>query len=489
MPHNDDYLSRRHERREAARKKREAESRRIRRTLFAAVLAIALCGVAFYRLTKDVLPEKPEKPEKQQSQVQTPKETEEVPEKTKPTRPVDKDPITTIHIKAAGDLNVTDSVVNAGIAIGGFDFGPVFKDVAGILSDADLTVMNFEGNICGEPYGTDTTSAPIELIRSLRACGVDLLQMANSCAINNGLNGLTATLNAIRSAGIEPMGAYATTGELRNSKGYTITDVQGIKVAFVAFTKGLGGRGMPAGNEELVNLLYKDYSTEYKEIDKDGIAQILKNVETEKPDITIAMLHWGSEYNDDISKTQKSIVSLMQKQGVDIILGTHPHTLQPIVFDDNAGTLVAYSLGDFFGEANRGATNYSVILDIEITKDANAGVTRVTNYSYTPIYTVREGEAIGNKDRRVVRIEKALEAYEDNFLDKVTDATAAGMQKAMTRIPQRMATDMDVTCPDCDKAVTVYVITNEAKKKVLVSDTKCKCGYILEAGKFASEFK
>jgi poly-gamma-glutamate synthesis protein (capsule biosynthesis protein) len=246
---------------------------------------------------------------------------------------------------------------------------------------------------------------------------------------------------------------------------------------------------MPAGNEDLVNLLYTDYSTEYKEIDRDRINTILKNVATEKPDLTVALLHWGSEYNDDISKTQKSIVSLMQKQGVDVIIGTHPHTLQPIVFDDDAGTLVAYSLGDFFGEADRGATNYSVILDIEITKDANAGVTRVTNYSYTPIYTVREGEAVGNKDRRVVRIEKALEAYEDNFLDKVTDATAAGMQKAMTRIPERMATDQEVTCPDCDKAVTVYVITNEAKKKVLVSDTKCKCGYILEAGKFASEFK
>ncbi len=360
--------------------------------------------------------------------------------------------------------------------------------MAGILSDADLTVMNFEGNVCGEPYGTQTTSAPIELIRSLRTCGVDLLQMANSCTINNGLNGMTATLNAIRSAGIEPLGAYATAAELRNSKGYTITEVQGIKIAFVAFTKGLGGRGMPAGNEDLVNLLYTDYSTEYKEIDKERISTILKNVETEKPDLTVALLHWGSEYNDDISKTQKSIVSLMQKQGVDVILGTHPHTLQPIVFDDMAGTLVAYSLGDFFGEADRGATNYSIILDIEVTKDANAGITRVTNYSYTPIYTVREGEAVGNRDRRVVRIEKALEAYEDNFLDKVTEATAAGMQKAMTRIPERMASELDVTCPECDKDVTVYVITNETKKKILVSDTKCKCGYILEAGNDAAKF-
>ena len=483
MPQNDDYLGRRHERREAARKRREAEARRVRRTLFAAFLALILCGVAFYNLTKGIRPEKTE-----DVQAVATEATEAVPEKTRPTRPVEKDPITKIHIKAAGDLNVTDSVVNAGVAIGGFDYGPVFKDVAGILSDADLTVMNFEGNVCGEPYGTQTTSAPIELIRSLRTCGVDLLQMANSCAINNGLNGMTATLNAIRSAGIEPLGAYATASELRNSKGYTITEVQGVKIAFVAFTKGLGGRGMPAGNEDLVNLLYKDYSTEYKEIDKDRISAILKNVEAEKPDLTVAMLHWGSEYNDDISKTQKSIVSLMQKQGVDVILGTHPHTLQPIVFDDMAGTLVAYSLGDFFGEADRGATNYSIILDIEVTKDANAGITRVTNYSYTPIYTVREGEAVGNRDRRVVRIEKALEAYEDNFLDKVTETTAAGMQKAMTRIPQRMATDMEVTCPECDKAVTVYVITNESKKKILVSDTKCKCGFKLEAGNDAAKF-
>jgi len=483
MPQNDDYLSRRHERRETARKKREEEARRVKRTLFAAGLTLAVCGVAFYNLIKDVLPEKPEK-----TQVQIQETTAAPVEESRPTVPAEKDPITTIHIKAAGDLNVTDSVVNAGVAIGGFDFGPVFKDVAGILSDADLTVMNFEGNVCGEPYGTETTSAPIELIRALRACGVDLLQMANSCAINNGLNGLTATLNAIRSAGIEPVGAYATASELRSSKGYTITEVQGIKVAFVAFTKGLGGRGMPAGNEDLVNLLYTDYSTEYKEIDRERIGNILKNVETEKPDITIALLHWGSEYNDDLNKTQKSIVSLMQKQGVDVIIGTHPHTLQPIVFDDMAGTLVAYSLGDFFGEANRGATNYSIILDIEITKDANSGITRVTNYSYTPIFTVREGEVVGNKDRRVVRIEKALEAYEDNFLDKITKDTAAAMQKAMTRIPERMASDLEVTCPECDKAVTVYVITNEAKKKVLVSDVKCRCGFILEQGKYAEDF-
>ena len=431
MPQQDDGMEKRRQKREAQRKRRQAQVRRMRLTLALAAVLLIVCGVGIYKLIQSV-----DGGDGQPAQqVQTVPTTEE----TKETTPIQKSPITTIHIKAAGDLNVTDSVVNAGMAVNSYDFSPVFKDVAAILSDADLTVMNFEGNICGAPYGTETTSAPAELLTALRGCGVDLLQMANSCAINNGLNGLTTTLRAIRSAGIEPVGAFSSSEEFKKSKGYTMTEIQGVKVGFVAFTKGLGGRGMPAGNEELVNILYTDYATEYKEIDKTRITSILKAMEEEKPDLTIALLHWGSEYNDDISKTQEQLVSLLRKNGVDVVLGTHPHTLQPIEFDESAGTLVAYSLGDFFGEADRGATNYSVILDLEITKDANAGTTKVTDYTLHPIYTVRENECVGNNDRRVVRIGTALSAYNGNFLDKVTDSCKSSMEYALTRIDERTA--------------------------------------------------
>lgn len=429
MALHDEEMNRRREKREAQRKKQQAQAKRLRRTLFLAVLVLALCGGGIWYLTRG-----------SQGDAQTVMATEaptETTQPTKPASPLQQDPITKIHIRAAGDLNVTDKSVSAGVAVRDYDFSGVFKDVAAVLADADLTLMNFEGNACGEPYGTATSSAPNRLLEDLRSCGVDLLQMANSCAINNGINGLTATLQSIRNAGIEPLGAFASAAEYRASKGYTMVEVQGIKIAFVAFTKGLGGRGMPAGNEDLVNLLYKDYSSTYQEVDKDRIETILKNVEAEKPDVTIALVHWGSEYNDDISKTQKSIVSLMQKRGVDIILGTHSHTLQPIVFDNIKGTLVAYSLGDFFGDADRGGTNYSIILDIEITKDASTGVTKVTDYSYTPIYTVTETECPDEK-RRVVRIEQALEAYEGNYLDSITKSCKEGMEKALTRIEERL---------------------------------------------------
>ena len=429
MPLHDDEMNKRREKREAQRRRQQAEAKRLKPMLILAAVVLVLCGVGIFKLTQNVGAE--------EEQVQAVIATEAPTEAPKATSPVQKDPVTTIHIKAAGDLNVTDSVVAAGLVASGYDYSRAFQDVAAILADADLTVLNFEGNVCGAPYGSETTSAPIELLNGLRNAGVDLLQMANSCTINNGMIGMTSTLQAIRSAGIEPLGAYATAEEFRNAKGYTITEVQGVKVAFVAFTKGLGGRGMPAGNEDLVNLLYTDYATEYKEVDKERITAILKNVETEKPDVTIAMVHWGSEYNDDISKTQNSIVSLMQKNGVDVIIGTHPHTLQPIVYDQAAGTLVAYSLGDFFGDAERGGTNYSIILDVEITKDSNAGTTKVTDYSYTPIFTVKETE-IPDEKRRVVRIDSAIEAYNDNYLDKITKTCASDMEYALTRIEDRL---------------------------------------------------
>ena len=427
MPQQDDGMEKRREKREAQRKRRQAQVRRMRLTMVLVVVLLAACGYGIYRLTRSA-----DSGEKVQQTVTVP-----TTEETKETLPIQKSPITTIHIKAAGDLNVTDAVVNAGMAVNSYDFSPVFKDVSAILSDADLTVMNFEGNVCGAPYGSESTSAPAELLTALRGCGVDLLQMANSCPINNGLNGLTSTLRAIRAAGIEPVGAFSSSEEFKKSKGYTMTEIQGVKVGFVSFTKGLGGRGMPAGSEDLVNILYTDYATEYREIDKNRITSILKAMEEEKPDLTVALLHWGSEYNDDISKTQTQIVSLLKKNGVDVIIGTHPHTLQPVELDKGAGTLVAYSLGDFFGDANRGATNYSVILDLEITKDANAGTTKVTDYTLHPIYTVRETECVGNNDRRVVRIGTTLSAYKGNFLDKVTDGCKDSMEYALTRIDER----------------------------------------------------
>lgn len=424
-------MEKRRQRRQTQQKKQRAQQRKLRLGLAAAVVVLALCTAALYYFAGNAVQDTPSLT----STLPTEETTAPTAAPTEETK-AQRESTTTIHIRAAGDLNVTNSVVDAGLSANGYDFTRAFQDVASILSGADLTLLNLEGNICGEPYGSETTSAPNKLLTALRNAGVDLIQMANSCAINNGLIGLNSTLQSIRAAGMEPVGAYSSPTEFKRSKGYTICEIQGLRVAFVAFTKGVGGMGMPAGNEDCVNLLYQDYDSTYKKVDTEGITKILNNVKSEKPDFTVALLHWGSENNDTISSTQESIVKLLQKNGVGLIIGTHPHLVQQIAYDETAGTLVAYSLGDFFGDAARGGTNYSIILDVEITKDNVKGITRVTGYSYTPIYTVTKSQTTDGF-QRVVRIEQTMQAYDGNFVDKITKACYDDMSYSLTRIASR----------------------------------------------------
>ena len=119
-----------------------------------------------------------------------------------------------------------------------------------------------------------------------------------------------------------------------------------------------------------------------------------------------------------------------------LILGTHPHLVQQVLYDESAGTLVAYSLGDFYGDGSRGGTNYSIILDVEITKDDERRTTKVTGYSYTPIYTVVRSQSVDGL-QRVVRIEQAMQAYDGNFVDKYTEACYQDMVYSLTRIAAR----------------------------------------------------
>ncbi len=342
---------------------------------------------------------------------------------------------TVIHIVAGGDLNVTDAVVESGRDGLDFDFTKTFLDVAPVLAAADVTVLNLEGNLAGEPYGSQTTSAPQELAQALARAGVDYLQLANSCTINNGLLGLRGTLDGVRAAGLAPLGAYATAQEAEAQKGYTICNVQGVRVAFLAFTKGVGSLGLPQGSEKCVNLLYSDYSSTYQKVDTQRIREVLNAVAAESPDVTIALLHWGSEYNDTISKTQKTILKLMQDGGVDAVIGTHAHRVQQLEYDAEKGTVVAYCLGDFYGDATRGGTDYSVLLDLEITRDAQSGETKITDCTYTPIYTVRDDEG---KPQKVMRIREAMLGYEANHIDRISASDYAGMKAALERIENRL---------------------------------------------------
>ena len=127
----------------------------------------------------------------------------------------------------------------------------------------------------------------------------------------------------------------------------------------------------------------------------------------------------------------------MKKNGVDVIIGTHPHLVQGIEYDEATGFFCAYSLGDFFGDGSRSGTAYSIILDLEITKNYDTGETRVTDFGYTPIYTLQETDS-PETQRRVVRLETAMTAYDINFVDKITTACNENMLYSLDRIVKRV---------------------------------------------------
>ena len=339
-------------------------------------------------------------------------------------------PDTVIHLAAAGDLTISDRVV----ASGGdsYDFTKTFLDVGHLLGTADIAVLNFEGNLVGAPYGTSYMSAPDSMMNTLNNYGVDLVQLANSYSIKNGMSGLVNTIDAVRASGMEPLGVYPNQTSFNQSGGYTICTVEGIKIAFVAFTKGMDGMTLPKGSENCVNLMYEDYDSNYRTVDTARINAILDRVAKEKPDLVVAFVHWGSEFNDTISPTQEKICTLMQNKGVDAIIGTHPHYLQKMEFDPEAGTFIAYSLGDFLSDATRAGSEYSVVLDLQISKSYD-GVTKITDFSYTPIYTVTDEEQL-----RVVRIHETMHAYDCNFIDKVSLETYNSMKKSLDRIEARI---------------------------------------------------
>lgn len=406
-------LNKRRVERHLRRQKMNAKKRRKKQlTMVGIILLLVALGVGIFFLTRWM----EDKPEEVLPQVQS-------------DGSVKAEADTVIHLVAAGDVNVTDAIV----ASGGpdYDYKDTFLDVAHLLAEGDITVVNFEGNLCGAPYGTNSGSAPQSLAEMLQRCGVDLVQLANSYSINQGISGLQATIQSIKDAGMEPLGVYEDARAYRAGKGYTVKEVDGVKIAFVAFTKGMNGMTLPEGSEHCVNLLYTDYDSTYQKINRDLINDVLDAVEKEKPDLTVAMLHWGSEYNDNVSDSQESLVTLLQERGVNAIIGTHPHFVQQMTYDPETGNFVAYSLGDLISDGTRSGTEYSVILNLEITKTGEG--TKITGYSYTPIFSVSER----GRSLRSVRIAEAMIARDGNHIERVNAATYDAMTYALERIEAR----------------------------------------------------
>lgn len=330
----------------------------------------------------------------------------------------------TVTIAAVGDIFLSDEMIEqAKQPDGSYDFLPAFADVFSAVSDTDLTIGNFEGNFNGSPYGPSYGSYPDELANTLKNGGFDVLQTANSYSVYAGMTGLARTKNIIEGKGIAALGTYVDSQD-REENEVRLFEVNGVRVAFVAFTKSLSGMTLPDDVTGCVNMLYLDYMTDYQKINEEGILSAINKAKQLNADIIIAGLHWGSENISGISESQNAIADLMFTNGVDVILGSHSHIVSTVerrsvttADGERKDVVLAYSLGDFC-EVESGECNLAPVLKIAFTKSPTGKIT-LSNLYYSTVAAVDLG-ADAPVRFMTLDVDSALTLYESNYYDRIS---------------------------------------------------------------------
>lgn len=362
-----------------------------------------------------------------------------------------KDPVSysTATISAVGDIALDDAILNDALqSDGSYDFTSYFLNVAPLLFEADLTIGNLELTFSGEPYGGDAYSAPEELAQTLQTLGFDILQTANSKSIAGGISGLESTIDVLRSNNMEALGTYKTQ-YAHDNECVLIKEINGIRIAFVAYTKGFDGMSIPTGSEYCTNLLYEDFDSQYTVIDEEQILAPIKAAKEAEPDVIISMVHWGSVYKMDVSETQKEIADLMFESGVDVILGSHSHMVAPIEMreielPDGATKqgFLAYSLGNFLSSDQEAYTQESLVLNLEFSKRSDTGETTITNVDYVPLYIVDNGKRAETR-YEIHDVYQAIELYDTTYLNRVSDAVYEELKTAIETLKTNTGTTYD----------------------------------------------
>lgn len=335
-------------------------------------------------------------------------------EENKEEEPTD----TTFTMAAIGDIMCHNTQYNDAYNkdTGAYDFSYVFDDISLYTKTADICVGNLETTFAGEDVGYSgypTFNTPDSLAYELKDIGVDVLSTAGNHALDKGFNGLSRTIDVLNDADIAHTGTYKTEEEQNT---ILTKYVKGIKIAFVNFTYGTNGIKIPSGKEFCVNL-----------IDNDLITKQLDLAKSQNPDIIVACMHWGNEYKTTPNDTQKELSTFLFQNGVDIILGTHPHVLEPmekqtVTLEDGTTKdgFVIYSLGNFISGQTAENTKTSIILNLTITKHTDGKIT-IDKAEYKPIYMYTD-KSLKTKKMKLLDINKNIYNYE-NYIDSTINKT------------------------------------------------------------------
>ena len=297
---------------------------------------------------------------------------------------------TSARIMANGDLLYHDIIyISAKKADGTYDFHENFEYVKPWLKQADLVLGDFEGTVNKDHYlaGYPLFNAPGEVMDAIKDAGYQVLDLAHNHILDSQIEGVVSTADAIEKAGMTPVGVY--THESRDKAPLVIKEVNGIKVAILAYSYGFNGIEQSISQE--------DYNRYLSDLDEDKMKAEIERAEKEA-DITVIMPQMGVEYQIEPTEEQKKLYHKMIDWGADIIFGGHPHVVEPAetVEKDGDKKLIIYSMGNFISNQrietmqdveNAKWTERGVLMDVTIKK--KSGKTTIETAKAHPSWVSR----------------------------------------------------------------------------------------------------
>lgn len=332
--------------------------------------------------------------------------------------------VETIKLSITGDIMFHGTQLKAAKnnQTGEYEFASVFDRVKPYFENADLALANFETVTAGEDQkysGYPVFNTPENVLDTLKNIGIDVLTTANNHNLDKRKIGLVRTIDELDKRGISHTGTFK-----EGEKNLLIEEVDGIKLGIIAYTYGCNGMEQVLTTEELdqmVNL-----------IDEDKIKQEIDDLKSEEVDYILAFMHWGNEYQRTQSTQQTELADKLIDWGVDAVMGSHPHVIQPskIIEKDGEKKFIIYSMGNFVSNQRRETLNGSyakytedgVIVELTLEKKFDENRTTLKKIDYTPTWVHRYKEN-GKYNYEIIPIKTGeIENYPENIQSKLIDS-------------------------------------------------------------------
>lgn len=292
------------------------------------------------------------------------------------------EPVTaTVTLTAVGDNLIHRPIyeqANARANGNGYDFSYPYEHIADKIAAADIAVYNQETVVAPDyqPSSYPCFNSPRELGERMVEIGFDVASLANNHSFDKGESGLKNCLEFWKTQNIVTTGAYLNEEDYNSVAMY---EVEGIKFGFVAFTDPTNGLSLPQGSE-LTVLLQSNFS------------QIEEKIVQAKQvcDIVVVIPHWGIEYTTKYTDSQAQVAQKLADCGADIIIGSHPHCIQPIEYitsADGREVPVCYSLGNFISGQTERLRLVGGMVDFTITYDFSEDTFTIDDIDFRPVIT------------------------------------------------------------------------------------------------------